>query len=1310
MKVRIISKLLLTAVLISFVSPAAQAKENIGIQKLRKAQLRTAAGCAPASSSVELDINNVRCLIHNGGDMWWDLQSNPRYEVPKVSNPALARHSSFAGSLWIGGVDEAGQLRVAAQTYRQSGYDFWPGPLTDDGATIDEATCVSWDKHYSIKKQEINDFRSAFAAAQSSGSPIDMAPYPNVVGWPAFGFDAAGNRVPMAPFVDIDGDPFNYNPEAGDYPKITPCEGGGEPDMAIWWVINDKGNVHTETGGEAIGVEIQMLAFAFSTANAVNDMTFYKYKVINKSTLRLNNTYMGQWVDSDVGNYQDDYVGCDTTRGLGFAYNGDADDDQSQNGYGFFPPAFGLDFFQGPFGDAGVRLPMQRFVYYENDFSLRGNPEVATHFYGYLIGKWKDGSSIVNNGTNGYGTGPEVKFIYPGDPGFCGGAGDGGWSEVSAGNTPFDRRFLQSAGPFTLQPGAINDIIVGAVWARGNANANLGSVCELKESDDIAQALFDNCFKLLDGPDAPEIAIGEYDKELVLTWNYSEASRITRNNYNESYIQDDPVLVSKGVADPTFEFEGYMVFQLKDGTVSASQLFDSEKARLIAQCDVKNGISTIVNRTEATIAGWPDPVVVDQVMVQGEDEGVFHSLRVTEDEFAEGSDRSLKNYTNYYYTVIAYAYNDTASDGRKFVQGNGYYANVSALPHPIDFENFGTTVQSEFGDGIQITQIAGEGNGDRYVKISAVTESALLANPFRVSDITYLPGYAPIEVEVINPKEVKGSDYRVEVVDRNVDFNLSFTRSDTVKYDSLAMTWVIDSTFADWILYEGTTEVYRSIYIQRTGQGATFNRPEPMAGIQRVIDGHGIAITVAERPYQKGDSLYDPVIGSDLIYTDPLYSWMTGVADDDDFETWNWLLCGSEKGDRGNATVFGQTLISRDLYDKDAEFEGLVGGTWGPFSMAKAFSDGSTVISPGVEIGVTAGPVQADSVVSLFELPDVDIVFTADKSKWSQCAVIELSPAQSLGSGARPMSLRWAPSISTQYDYNMPTNAPTEGTAGMSWFPGYAVNVNTGERLNLFFGESSYDRLNNGDDMRWNPTDEYGSGGDRVGGRHFIYVHKSRYDGCQEIRKVLAQADRRITGAGSATTLVYPTANAEGERDLRKVYQDVIWLGTPMLNGSFLFDDPANMPSDVRVELRVNRPYRSRSGTTDHPIFTFSTRDIAAQTGVQDVAEKSLMEMIRVVPNPYYGYSRYESSQLQTIVKLTNLPQKCKIRIFTLNGTLIRTFNKDSDAPEQVWDLKNQDGVPVASGVYIIHIDGFELGETVLKSMLIMPKIDLTSF
>ncbi|MEM7040052.1 MAG: hypothetical protein AAF570_23980, partial [Bacteroidota bacterium] len=93
------------------------------------------------------------------------------------------------------------------------------------------------------------------------------------------------------------------------------------------------------------------------------------------------------------------------------------------------------------------------------------------------------------------------------------------------------------------------------------------------------------------------------------------------------------------------------------------------------------------------------------------------------------------------------------------------------------------------------------------------------------------------------------------------------------------------------------------------------------------------------------------------------------------------------------------------------------------------------------------------------------------------------------------------------------------------------------------------------------------------------------------------------------------------------------------------------------------------------------------------------------------GYDNTRSADVRTpIVKITNLPQIARIRIFTLNGALVRTYNKDSEEPDQEWDLKNAAGTPVASGVYIIHVDGFELGETVVKFFAVMPKLDLNAF
>ena len=108
---------------ILFISSLVNAHENIN-QKGKKGSTsntnKVAAACSPATASTDLDVNNVRAKILSGGDMWWDL-NNAKYEIPKGSN----KTSLFSGALWIGGVDQGGQLKVAAMTYRQTGNDFY---------------------------------------------------------------------------------------------------------------------------------------------------------------------------------------------------------------------------------------------------------------------------------------------------------------------------------------------------------------------------------------------------------------------------------------------------------------------------------------------------------------------------------------------------------------------------------------------------------------------------------------------------------------------------------------------------------------------------------------------------------------------------------------------------------------------------------------------------------------------------------------------------------------------------------------------------------------------------------------------------------------------------------------------------------------------------------------------------------------------------------------------------------------------------------------------------------------------------------
>ena len=150
------------------------------------------------------------------------------------------------------------------------------------------------------------------------------------------------------------------------------------------------------------------------------------------------------------------------------------------------------------------------------------------------------------------------------------------------------------------------------------------------------------------------------------------------------------------------------------------------------------------------------------------------------------------------------------------------------------------------------------------------------------------------------------------------------------------------------------------------------------------------------------------------------------------------------------------------------------------------------------------------------------------------------------------------------------------------------------------------------------------------------------------------------------------------------------------------------------MKLRVNSAFVTDDGGNE-PQFYFDMGPYAAQTGVVATAEESVENQINIVPNPFYGRSgtgrgTYELSQLDSRVRFTNLPQVADIRVYTLNGQLVRTFRKQSDLPYQEWDLKNDSGVPIASGMYIVHIDAGDYGEKVLKFLAIMPELDLNAY
>ncbi len=1305
-----------------------------------------AAGCAPASASTFLEFNNVKALIHSGGNLWQISGQNfSQYEVPKGSGIMAL----FTSALWLGGIDINGQLKIAAVRYRQ-GQDYWTGPLTETGdAEIIPATCEEYDRHYVVTQDEVREFDAWFKAGLSdaeNGTTVQADEFSDyeiplsIKDWPAHGDPSLGQNFYLAPFYDRDENGI-YEPENGDYPwydieKEVDCRLDRTVtlfgDQTIWWVMNDKGNIHTETGGDPLGMEIRCQAFAFATNDEINNMTFYNYELVNRSTQTLYNTYFGVFIDGALGGPNDDYVGCDVSRGLGYTYNGNAFDatDGGYLGYGANPPAAGVDFFEGPYldndgqdnpiyiedsigltevnagngipykglgigyGDGIVdneRLGMRRFLYYNNlgggGIAAQTDPVSGQDYYNYLSGFWKDGTPFVYGGS-GHQSNPDAlpgvhsDYMFPGDTDPLG-WGTGGdpqdvWTEQTAGNVPYDRRFAQSAGPFILRPGAVNNITTGIVWARASTGDPFESVVALQKADDKAQALFDNCFKVLDGPHAPELSIQEMENELIV----SIYNGVNSNNSAENYAELDPFIVNPdgdGEFDNVYRFQGYQVFQIADPTVSPTELSDVDKARLVYQCDIRDSVSRLVNYYFDDEIGASVP----QVMVMGENEGIEHSFSVKEDLFAVG-DRKLVNFKRYYYMAVAYASNEykkydpdspTNLDGQKkpYLSSRkgavGEIISYEGIPHSPNPEKGGTIFSVGYGYELPVTRIDGWGNGGNWTEISAASETEILANG-SIDELTYNSGASPIQIKVIDPLNLPAND-----------FEIYFTAPDDEDLDTAA--WYIVNLESNDTLFSKNNIDFAS---------------------DQLIPEWGISVSIIQTNYTNQSFGYlsyetDP-IGATLTFADSSKRWLTGNEDTDQFNATNWIRSGNFEPETEDClgTIVVNPCYYRDkVVDFDQHYEGLVDGIAGPFKLAGTEFQGMPIGYPDATYDAVTGlasswfsPTISQTKSSFADLHGVDIVFTADQSKWTQCPVIETGHIDNQNIGnASIMTLRESKSLDI--------NQNELETTGMSWFPGYAIDVETGERLNMAFGENSWLGGSNGQDMIWNPTDELGSpvtGEPRLGGGHFIYVFGIDID------------DSGMPGYDGGNWL-HTRLQDETASNYINTWKNCLWIVEPLLAA-----DQELLSTDARMSLRVNHPYQTKTYTGINnglPAYRFTTDGIQTQYEQNETAISAL-DQIKIVPNPYYAYSAYEGNGIDNRVKITNLPEVCEITIFNMNGGLVKKITKDNALTFVDWRLKNHAEIPIASGVYIFHIDVPGVGEKILKWYGAMRLVDTSNF
>ena len=280
-------------------------------------------------------------------------------------------------------------------------------------------------------------------------------------------------------------------------------DGAEEPglayaDQVVWFVANDLDATATQNlyGSPPVGFEMQVTLWAYNRTGdtegfALQNAIFRRYRLIYKGTdvtpdtARIDSMFFAIVSDPDLGEYSDDYAGCDTTLNTMFVYNSKRDPEFHT--HNLPPPAVGYALLQGPLvytgdpGDVGIFDMKERPSY--------KNLEMTTFNY-IPASSYLEPDRAYYPGTeqwyklmNGFFSRAETPFIdADGQPGLpCVLSGDPvtGTGMLDGNMSPAgDRRIQMMTGPINMALDDTQEVVIALVGGIGENR--LDSITKMK--------------------------------------------------------------------------------------------------------------------------------------------------------------------------------------------------------------------------------------------------------------------------------------------------------------------------------------------------------------------------------------------------------------------------------------------------------------------------------------------------------------------------------------------------------------------------------------------------------------------------------------------------------------------------------------------------------------------------------------------------------------------------------------------------------------------------------------------------------------
>ena len=575
-------------------------------------------------SSRQMNINNISAWYRNNGSFNRDPSTgNSGFQWPKTTS-TFAR---YASGLWLG-AQVGDDTLVAVAEYD---YEYLPGYVDNNG--IPQGKDDPGYKVYVINRGN----------TQSD----------DYVRWPAY----QGAHITESGLPFMMGDQTMFCSFTDGYPEA-----------------------HGNSAGRTSPLKAHILQtnWCYSGSNPysiLGNTIFTEYRIINKSNKVWRNFYISIWTDDDLGDANDDAVGCDSVNHFSYTYNSDNNDPN----YGLGPPAVGIVVLRGPLIDSDS--DSAKFYDPPTSGKVRVVPSKKTSYSSSSVFESEDWEWAAFNYITTYRlmqaksrydllitnpvTGNKTRYHFTGDP-----ETQTGWNMPWSG----DRRFMISMGPVNMNPNDTQKIVIAQHIARG-AN-NLNSVTQFRKNAIGLRRFFDADFpNIIEPPPAPIMSVKPGENGSAL---------ITLRDSNEHLEIDN--LLSTG----TYRFQGYNIYQIRNYSPYPAT---SDTVKILTY-DVTDNVGNIYD----SIYLKEYNTTAFALVQSGNNRGITRTTKIDRDTF---TGLTFKEGYEYIFAVSAYYY-DPQGGLKTFPKV--LFSKKSTVTFTAQPPAIGTVINNSYGDFIPTNQ------------------------------------------------------------------------------------------------------------------------------------------------------------------------------------------------------------------------------------------------------------------------------------------------------------------------------------------------------------------------------------------------------------------------------------------------------------------------------------------------------------------------------------------------------------------------------------------------------------------------------